>query len=87
LDKLAHCDKGQGYAVLFLRDEIAQEYYPLQCGDRDHFMKKLWPDVVHEIRLDNRILKRKETIQGKGELDWWEWVAEVSRKKRAGGAE
>mmetsp|Transcript_3495 Transcript_3495/g.6613 ORF Transcript_3495/g.6613 Transcript_3495/m.6613 type:complete len:723 (+) Transcript_3495:63-2231(+) len=81
-DKLImDCNEGEGYAALHLRDEIAHELYPEQCSARTRFNSVVWPRVVVLIRSDNRVIKTRKTIGGKS-LEWWEWVADSSRKSR-----
>lgn len=81
-DKLImDCNEGEGYAALHLRDEIAHELYPEPCSARARFNTIVWPRVVALVRSDNRVIKTRKTIGGKS-LEWWEWVADSSRKSR-----
>jgi hypothetical protein len=81
-DKLImDCNEGEGYAALHLRDEIAHELYPEPCSARTRFNAVVWPRVVVLVRSDNRVTKTRKTIGGKS-LEWWEWVADSSRKSR-----
>jgi hypothetical protein len=81
LAKLARCEQGKGYLSLCLRDDIACEQYPLGGPGRDHFILKIWPRVAYEIRCDNRVNKKLMKVEGKGEMEYMEWICEPSRKK------
>lgn len=83
-DKLVLVDKGEGCAALHLRDEIMHELYPQQCAERKNLMINIWPRVVAEVRLDNRVTKGRKEVRGKS-LEWWEWIADASRKSRRSG--
>lgn len=83
-DKLVLVDKGEGCAALHLREDIMHELYPQQCPERKNLMINIWPRVVAEVRLDNRVRKGRKDIGGKS-LEWWEWIADASRKSRRSG--
>ncbi|KAI2502555.1 hypothetical protein MHU86_11902 [Fragilaria crotonensis] len=70
------------HVVLHLRDGIAMDLYPTSKADRSHVILKVWPRVVADVRLDNRVLKTNRMVGGKPR-DVWKWVAPPSSKKKA----
>lgn len=70
------------HIVLHLRDGIAMDLYPTSKADRSHLILKVWPRVVADVRLDNRVLKTNRMVGGKPR-DVWQWVAPPSSKKKA----
>uniref|UniRef100_A0A6V2JAP1 Uncharacterized protein n=1 Tax=Ditylum brightwellii TaxID=49249 RepID=A0A6V2JAP1_9STRA len=75
-----------GYAVLFLRDEIGHELYPCSMKERKKFFVRVWPKVVAEVRYDNRVRKVQRVVEGGKKLDHWEWIAPVTGYKNRRGA-
>jgi len=80
LTKLASCAKDVGYPTLCLRDEIASERFPMGGRARDHFILKVWPKAAFEIRSDNRVKKTLQYVEGKGNLEYLEWICEPTRR-------
>jgi len=82
-DKLVEdCNEGgEGCATLHLRDDIAHELYPSDSVKRKHFIANVWPRVCAVVKMDNRVRKTRKSLRGKS-LEWWEWVADASRKSR-----
>jgi hypothetical protein len=70
------------HIVLHLRDGIAMDLHPTSKTERSHLILKVWPRVVADVRLDNRVLKTNRMVGGKPR-DVWQWVAPPSSKKKA----
>ena len=62
------------HVVLHLRDEVALDLHPTSKTNRDYLILKVWPRVVADIRLDNRVHKTTQMVHGKPR-DMWQWVA------------
>jgi len=67
------------HAVLHLRDGIAMDMFPTSHADRSYLIKQVWPRVVGDVRLDNRIAKCNKLCGGRPR-DIWQWVANPSRR-------
>ena len=62
------------HVVLHLRDEVALDLHPTTKKNRDYLILKVWPRVVADVRLDNRVHKTTQMLHGKPR-DIWQWVA------------
>ena len=67
------------HVVLHLRDEVALDLYPTSKSERSHLILKVWPRVVADVRLDNRVHKTNQLLQGKPR-DVWQWVATPNKR-------
>jgi len=67
-------DASDEHVVLHLRDGIAMDAYPTSQRMRHYVIAKVWPRVVADVRLDNRVKKMHRSIEGKPR-DVWQWVA------------
>ena len=65
------------HVVLHLRDGIAMDMHPTSKHERSYVILKVWPRVVADVRLDNRVLKTNRMAGGKPR-DVWQWVATPS---------
>lgn len=66
------------HVVLHLRDGIAMDMHPTSKSDRSYLILKVWPRVVTDVRLDNRVLKTNRMVVGKPR-DVWQWAAAPSK--------
>lgn len=66
------------HVVLHLRDGIAMDMYPTSKSERSYIILKVWPRVVTDVRLDNRVLKTNRMVVGKPR-DVWQWAAAPSK--------
>ena len=67
------------HVVLHLRDEVALDLYPTSKSERSYLILKVWPRVVADVRLDNRVHKTNQLLQGKPR-DVWQWVATPNKR-------
>jgi hypothetical protein len=68
----------QAHVVLHIRDEIAMSLYPDSKAKRAYVIKQVWPRVVPDVHLDNRIRKTTRIVDGNPQ-DVWQWVAVRTR--------
>jgi hypothetical protein len=68
----------QAHVVLHIRDEIAMSLYPDSKAKRAYIIKQVWPRVVPDVQLDNRIRKTTRIVDGNPQ-DVWQWVAVRTR--------
>ena len=66
------------HVVLHLRDGIAMDLHPTSKSARSYIILKVWPRVVTDVRLDNRVLKTNRMVVGKPR-DVWQWAAAPSK--------
>jgi hypothetical protein len=67
------------HVVLHLRDEVALELHPTSKAGRTYIISKVWPRVVGDVRLDNRVHKTNQLCLGKPR-DVWQWVATPNKR-------
>jgi hypothetical protein len=67
------------HVVLHLRDEIALDLHPTSKSGRTYIISKVWPRVVGDVRLDNRVHKTNQLCLGKPR-DVWQWVATPQKR-------
>ena len=80
------------YAILHLREDVAQTLYPDSLKKRKEFMKNVWPRVVTELKNDVRIQQCQKTVGGVA-LECWMWLGNkgsststpAAAKKRSDG--
>lgn len=73
-------EETQEHVVLHLRDGIAMDLHPTSKSARSYVILKVWPRVVADVRLDNRIRKTSRKFGGKPR-DIWQWVATPSSSR------
>jgi hypothetical protein len=74
------------HAILHLRDGIAMDLHPMSKEKRSYIILKVWPRVVADIRLDNRVAKTNRVVAGKSR-EVWQWVAASNTKTRRSNLE
>jgi hypothetical protein len=67
------------HLVVHIRDEIAFCLAENDKKERRHLIKEIWPTVVSDIKLDNRVRKSQRLVDGVPS-DAWQWVAAVAPK-------
>eukprot|EP00581_Thalassiosira_minuscula_P011556 CAMPEP_0183713916 /NCGR_PEP_ID=MMETSP0737-20130205/8647_1 /TAXON_ID=385413 /ORGANISM="Thalassiosira miniscula, Strain CCMP1093" /LENGTH=1134 /DNA_ID=CAMNT_0025942795 /DNA_START=109 /DNA_END=3513 /DNA_ORIENTATION=+ len=77
-DRLSECEDREGYAELFLRDDVGHELYPTNYRERQFLNDYVWPRVKLEIRADNRVLKFHKMTSGKN-LEHWDFAIQSKR--------
>jgi len=70
------------HAALHLRDSISYSLHPTSLDGRHHFVRKVWPKVVADIRMDNRVGKSDKMINGRPR-DVWQWLAGPPTNRRS----
>ena len=70
-DRLAHCDGSGGYAALHLRDDVGHALYPSNMRERLFMYNHVWPQVIDDVRGDNRVRKFRKSAGGK-QLEHWD---------------
>lgn len=69
------------HVVLHLRDQIGFWLHPNSKIQRvTYFNEHVWPRVVSDIRLDNRIWKKTQIRDG-NPTEVWQWVAALASQK------
>lgn len=66
------------HIVLHLRDGIAMDMHPTNRKGRSYVILDVWPRVVADVRMDNRVKKTSRLVGGKPR-DVWQWVANPSK--------
>ena len=62
------------HAALHVRDHIAYFLHPQSKEGRFYIVRKVWPQVSADIRMDNRVGKSDKLIDGRPR-DVWQWLA------------
>jgi len=69
----------ESHIVLHVRDHIVHSMYPK--NKYDYVKKDVWPRVVPEFKVDNRIRKSTRIVEGQPR-EAWQWVAAVTPAKK-----
>jgi hypothetical protein len=67
------------HLVVHIRDEIAFCLAETDKNERRQLIKDIWPKVVSDIKLDNRVRKSQRMVDGVPS-DAWQWVAATTPK-------
>lgn len=67
------------HLVVHIRDEIAFCLAENHKKERRYLIKDIWPTVVSDIKLDNRVRKSQRMVDGVPS-DAWQWVAATTPK-------
>jgi hypothetical protein len=68
------------HLVVHIRDEIAMCLAEFNRDERQHLIKHIWPKVVSDVKLDNRVRKSQRIGEASTLVDAWQWVATTTPK-------
>jgi hypothetical protein len=69
---------GTALSALQLRDQLMWEHFQTSRQGRERLVKRIWPQIVHDVRQDNRVRKSLGVRDGKQDLVWT-WIATTTK--------
>merc|ERR1712029_72264 len=81
-DRLSECDGSEGYAALYLRDDVGRDIYLTDFRERQFLIDHVWPRILLEIRADNRVRKFRRVANDGKELEHWDLDTQSKKGRR-----